>query len=88
MEVELAHVRIGGASVAIFNADARGGMNHDRHRILAELVAHARLNHLRVDRAALAFVRNGRLTFFGDRDLVHYLSRIGVVPQWTHRLRL
>ncbi len=74
MKISFSHIRIGSANVAVFEADAQSRTQHSRDQLLAELTAEARGNNLRVDRAALAFVQNGRMTFFGDRDLVKVLS--------------
>jgi hypothetical protein len=53
--------------------------------LLGQLVAEARRNNLRVDKAALAFHEAGRTKFFGTPDLVRYLSSSGI-PRWTHTL--
>lgn len=86
MNIDFAHMRIGAASVAIFNADAPSRTVYDRQKALADLTAKARLNNLRVDRSVLAFTENGRLTYFGDPDLVRHLTRNTVSYRWTHRL--
>jgi len=53
--------------------------------LLTQLIAKARANSLRVDKAALAYDEAGRTRFFGTPDLVKYLATRGV-PMWTHTL--
>ena len=86
MDIDFAHVRIGSASVAIFDADAQDRTHHGRQQVLADLTARARMNKLRVDRSVLVFTQNGRQMYFGDPDLVRYLSQSSIVLRWTHRL--
>jgi hypothetical protein len=57
----------------------------ERHALLAQLVAEARANRLRVDKAPLAYDEAGRITFLGIPDLVKYLATRGV-PMWRHTL--
>ena len=86
MKINVAHLRDQGISFAVFDADATSRMSHDRDDLLQRLVGLARRNGLRVDKAALAFTRNGRLTFYGTPDLVRYLKRRPGVLRWTHEL--
>jgi len=86
MDINFAHVRIGSASVAIFDADAKNQTNSGREQVLADLTARARLNNLRVDRSVLVFTQNGQQIYFGDPDLVRHLSRSPIALHWTHRL--
>ena len=85
MHIEMAHLQTQGISFAVFNADANDRTNASRQRLLGRLVAKARGNNLRVDKAALAFQEAGRTTYFGTPDLVRYLSSSGV-GRWTHTL--
>ena len=85
MRVQMAHRRDQGISFAIFAADAANHTDTGRQALLTELVAKARGNRLRVDKAALAYQEAGRTRFFGTSDLVKYLASRGV-PRWTHTL--
>lgn len=85
MKVRLAHLRTQGINFAVFDCDVRSGLDSDRHNKLAELTATARHSGLRVDKAALAFTKNGRLQYYGTSDLVKYLANRGV-PRWTHTI--
>lgn len=85
MRIEMAHLRAQGTSFAVFAADANDRTSAGRQRLLGLLVAKARRNNLRVDKAALAFEEAGRTTYFGTPDLVRYLSSTGV-GRWTHAL--
>ena len=87
MRIEMAHLRTQGIDFAVFAADANDHTNAGRQQLLGQLVAQARRNNLRVDKAALAFDEAGRTKFFGTPDLVRYLSSRGV-PRWTHMLDL
>jgi hypothetical protein len=86
--ISFAHLRErsttgGWINFAVF--DARANLSSERDALLFQLTTTARRNGLRVDKAALAFRENGRNTFYGDRDLVDYLSKMGI-PGWTHHL--
>ncbi|MBS1807765.1 MAG: hypothetical protein JST84_06200 [Acidobacteria bacterium] len=72
---------------AVFNADARSGGAGDRADVLQDLTERARAAGLTIQKSALAFNENGRITFYGTPDLVEYLSNNGV-PAWTHYLTL
>jgi len=85
MRIDVAHLQAQGINFAVFAADASDGTNQGRQKLLGQLMAKARRNNLRVDKAALAFQQSGRTTFFGTPDLVRYLSSRGV-PRWTHTL--
>lgn len=85
MQIEMAHLRDQGIDFAVFNADATNHSESGRQTLLTQLVAVARRNHLKVDKAALAFDEFGRIQFFGTPDLVRYLASRGV-PHWTHTL--
>lgn len=85
MRIQMAHLRDQGIDFAIFAADAANHTNAGRQALLTQLVAKARANSLRVDKAALAHDEAGRTRFFGTPDLVKYLATRGV-PMWTHTL--
>jgi hypothetical protein len=84
MKVSLAHLREQGINFAVFDADAVSHLNSDRSRLLSQLVAATRLAGLRVEKAALAFMQGGRLTFYGTPDLVQLLVNARWAPSWTH----
>jgi hypothetical protein len=77
----------GWINFAVFQADAISNTNTARSEALAELTHKARANGLRVDQAALAFRENGRTTYYGNSNLVDYLSRVGI-RGWTHTLTM
>lgn len=85
MRIEMAHLQAQGINFAVFNADANDRTKASRQRLLGQLVAKARGNNLRVDKAALVFQEAGLTTYFGTPDLVKYLSSSGV-RSWTHTL--
>ena len=87
MRIQMAHLRAQGIDFAVFAADAANHTDTGRQALLAELVAKARGNRLRVDKAALAYEEAGRTRFFGTPDLVKYLASRGI-PRWTHTLDL
>lgn len=81
MKIRMAHVRIQGISVAIFDANSVDDTDSGRQDVLANLTGRARLAGYRVDKAALAY----RNRFYGTPDLVRYLSRGGQF-RWTHEI--
>ena len=85
MRINFAHLNHQGINFAVFDADARLGTNAARSELLGELTLEARRLGLRVDKSALAYVRGGRIEFWGTPDLVRLLANVGV-PQWTHVL--
>ncbi|WP_431052840.1 hypothetical protein [Roseateles sp. L2-2] len=90
MQIEFAHLREqarggGWINFAVFGARSGSGTRDDNARLLAQLTARARAANLRVDQSALAFTSGGRTQFFGDPNLVDYLSKSGL-PRWTHSL--
>lgn len=89
MRIKFAHLHHpakGGGMVnfAVFDAKSTNG-NHSA--LLAELTQMARSNGLRIDQSALVFTQHGRLQFFGDKNLVNFLST-NWYPQWTHTLTI
>jgi hypothetical protein len=86
--ISFAHLRErsttgGWIDFAVF--DAKPNSSSERDSVLYQLTMAARQNGLSVHKSALAFRENGRNTFYGDRDLVDYLSKRGI-PRWTHHL--
>ncbi len=86
MDINFSHVRVGNASVAIFDADVQSRSNKDRQQVLADLTTRAREVGLRVDRSVLVFTQFGRQMFYGDADLVRYLQKHPIAFQWTHKV--
>lgn len=90
MSINFAHLRErstsgGWINFAVFEARSSSGSTSDNSRLLAQLTARARASGLQVDQAALAFMQNGRVQFYGSQNLVNYLARSGL-PRWTHSL--
>lgn len=90
MRINFAHLREratsgGWVSFAVFDAKSTSGTNSDNSALLSQLTIKARAAGLKVDQSALAFVQHGHIQFYGDQNLVNYLSRSGV-PQWTHAI--
>ena len=90
MTINFAHLRErsvqgGWINFVVFEADANNRTSTARAMVLADLTRRARALRLKVDQAALAFVENGRLHYYGTPNLVDYLSKNGP-PRWTHRL--
>ncbi len=87
MQVNIAHLRTQGVDFVVADTDATSHLTSDRDAVLGRIWAAARRAGLKVDKAALAFVENGRPTFYGTPDLVRYLASHGV-PRWTHTLAI
>lgn len=90
MKINMAHLRERAAAggyidFAVFEARSGSGMETDNDSLLRELTDAARMQGLKVDQSALAFVKNGRIMFYGSPHLVKYLSN-GWVPRWTHAI--
>ena len=88
MRVNLAHLRErstsgGWINFAVFEARSTSGTNSENNTLLSQLASRARAAGLKVDQSVLAFAQHGRIQFYGDQNLVSYLSRSGI-PQWTH----
>lgn len=87
MKINLVHLRersTTGGWIDFIVFDAKSTTNNNK-QLLIELTSKARMNGLKVDKSALAYETNGRLEFYGTKDLVEYLSNIGL-PQWTHTI--
>ena len=90
MDINFAHLRErstsgGDINFAVFEARATSNTDSARAQVLADLTRRARASGLRVDQSALAYDESGRTRFYGDKNLVQYLSK-SWVPAWTHRL--
>lgn len=90
MKINLAHLRERSTSggyidFAVFDAKSPVGTDSANVELLWQLTAAARKAGLKVDQSALAYSQNGRIKFYGDTNLVDYLSRRGV-PRWTHTI--
>lgn len=88
MRINFAHIRERSASggwidFAVFGTRSNAGTDEANAGVLARLTMRARASGKKIDQSALAYQENGRVRFFGDKNLVDYLSRSGV-PQWTH----
>lgn len=87
MNIRFAHLRTQGIDFAVFEADARSGLNGDRAGLLQQLTTAARGEGFRIDKSALAYRRGGRLEYYGTNDLVRYLANNGV-SRWTHKITI
>lgn len=91
MTVRFAHLREQSTSgewinFAVFEAVSASGSTEANAQVLARLTQKARLSGLKIDQSALAFMSNGRLSYYGDKNLVEYLSHHHRVHQWTHTI--
>lgn len=85
MKINLAHIRehsTTGGYIDFVVFDAKSTTNNN-DQLLIELTSKARMSGLKVDKSALAYDKNGRLEFYGTKDLINYLANNGL-PQWTH----
>lgn len=87
MRVNLAHIHERTTTgheldFAVFDANARTGLDSDRDDLLSDLTVSARRAGLKVDVSALAYEENGQIRFYGDKVVVEFLSRMGV-PNWN-----
>ena len=92
MKINLAHIRAraangGNIDFAVFDAKSNIGGDNANSQLLAQLTARAEASGLKVDQSALAYTENGRLRFFGSKNLVDHLSKIGL-PSWTHSINV
>ncbi len=90
MSINFAHIRErstsgGWIDFAVFEARSSSGLDSDNASVLARLTAQARGAGHKIDQSALAYSDQGRIKFYGDKNLVEYLSRTGL-PQWTHSI--
>ena len=87
MEINIAHLQTQGIDFVVADADATSRMSSDRDAVLGRVWSAARRAGLKVDKAALVFVENGRPKFYGTPDIVRFLASHGV-PRWTHTLAI
>lgn len=89
MKIKFAHLKhpaVGGGHINFAVFDAKS--TNDNHSVvLKELTAEARRNGLKIDQSALIFEQHGRTQFYGDKNLVDFLSA-NWYPQWTHTLTI
>jgi len=88
MRINFAHLRErstsgGWIDFAVFDARSSSGLDPDNADVLARLTAQARSAGHKIDQSALAYEERGQIRFYGDQNLVAYLSQNGL-PQWTH----
>ena len=88
MRINYAHLRErstsgGWIDFAIFEARSSSGTDADNLGVLNRLTMKARATGQKIDQSALVFMENGRIKFYGDKNLVAHLSKAGV-PRWTH----
>lgn len=88
MEIPLSHVNIQNINCIVFDADARERTDSARAELLADLTARARASGLAVAKRALRFASGGRVTYYGDADLVRYLQNNGWALRTTHSLKV
>lgn len=86
MKIRMAHLRDQGIDFAVFDTDVASRRDADRNTLLAQLVATARANGLKVDKGALAYREGNRIEFYGTPDLVKYLAAQGGIARWTHEI--
>ena len=90
MRINLAHLREpstsgGWIDFAVFGARSSSGLDSDNAALLARVTAQARSAGYKIDQSALAYDERGQIRFYGDKNLVDYLSQNGL-PQWTHSI--
>lgn len=88
MQIDMAHLWVpaksgGRINFAVFGAKSTAG---DNAGLLARLTLKARASGLKVDQSALAYKSGSDIRYFGDKNLVDYLSENWLPLQWTHKL--
>jgi hypothetical protein len=86
-KINLAHLRersTTGGWINFVVFDAKSTTNNN-DQLLSQLTAKARTAGLKIDQSALAYRKNGHVEFYGNKNLVQYLSKLGL-PQWTHTI--
>jgi len=89
MKINLAHIRersTTGTWIDFVVFDAKSTTNNNS-QLLSKLTLKAKGSGLKVDQSALAYLEHGRLKFFGDKNLIKYLSNHNL-PAWTHTIDL
>lgn len=92
MRINFAHLRLPSTTgrpidIAVFEAKATSGGDSANASVLAQLTESARAAGLSIDQSALAFTLHGRVNFYGDKNLVKYLSTAGV-PAWNREISI
>lgn len=90
MNINMAHLRERSTSgswinFAVFDAKSNSGGKLENAQLLSSLRMKAQATGLKIDQSALAYRENGRINFYGSKNLVDYLSRCGL-PRWTHKI--
>jgi len=90
MKINFAHIRErsttgGNIDFAVFDAKSTSGGDSGNAGLLAQLTSSTRASGLKIDQSALAYEQGGQIKFYGDKNLVDYLSNSGV-PQWTNTI--
>ncbi len=88
MKINFAHIRErsttgGHIDFAVFDAKSTSGGDSGNANLLAQLTSSARASGLKIDQSALAYKQGNQIKFYGDKNLIDYLSNNGV-PQWTN----
>jgi len=88
MRINFAHIRhpsTSGGSIdfAVFDAKANSNTTEAKQAVLFQLTQAARGAGHKIDQSAIAYSQGGQIQFFGDKNLVDFLSKNGL-PQWTH----
>ena len=88
MRINFAHIREnsttgGWIDFAVFGARSTSRSQSSDSEVLVDLTTRARRAGHKIDQSALAYEENGRLRFYGSKNLVDHLSRTGL-PRWTH----
>ena len=91
MKINCAHLREravngGWINFIVFDACSNSKSTNDNDSLLQRLTLNAKQNGLKIDQSALAFKSNGRIQFYGSRNLVDYLSKNFHGITWTHTL--
>jgi len=90
MNIQFAHLRERSTTgtfidFAVFDAKSSLNTNSSNSQLLGMLTQRARSKGLKIDQSALVYKMGSQTKYYGDRNLVSYLSRMGV-PKWTHKL--
>jgi hypothetical protein len=88
MRINFAHIRhpstnAGTIDYAVFDAKANSNTTEAKQSVLFQLTQAARSAGHKIDQSAIAYSESGQIQFFGDKNLVNFLSKNGL-PQWTH----
>lgn len=65
---------------AVFDARSPNRTQQADSALLSDLTMKARQMGLKIDQSALAFEENGAIRFWGDTELVKFLSQTGLPP--------